>query len=47
MLKITVKKPDFTELFYFRTFEEFLEWWPREKKIWPEAVILDIEKIDD
>ena len=32
-------------LFIFKTFDEFLEWWPREKEIWPEAIILDIKRV--
>lgn len=45
MFEIIVKRPGDESLFIFRTFDEFLEWWPREKEIWPEAIILDIKRV--
>ena len=44
MFEIIVKRPGDESLFIFKTFDEFLEWWPREKEIWPEAIILDIKR---
>ena len=45
MFEIIVKRPGDKSLFVFRTFDEFLEWWSREKEIWPEAIILDIKRV--
>ena len=45
MFEIIVKRPGDESLFIFKTFDEFLEWWTREKEIWPEAIILDIKRV--
>ena len=45
MFEIIVKRGGEESLFTFKTFDEFIEWWPREKEIWPEAIILDIKRM--
>ena len=45
MFEIIVKRPGDESLFTFKTFDEFLEWWTREKEFWPEAIILDIKRV--
>ena len=45
MFEIIVKRPGDESLFIFETLDEFLEWWPREKEIWPEAAIANIKKV--
>lgn len=45
MFEIIVKRPGGESLFIFKTFDKFLEWWTREKEIWPEAIILDIKYV--
>ena len=45
MLEIIVKRPGDESLFTFKNLDEFLEWWPREKEVWPDAVILNITRV--
>lgn len=44
MLEITVKRPGSTYFCISKDLDEFLEWWSREKEIWPNAVIIDIKR---
>lgn len=45
MIQITVKRPNFEFETKFDTLDELIEWFSKEKEIWPMVVITNITRI--
>lgn len=45
MIQITVKRPNFEFETKFDTLDELIEWFSKEKEIWPDVVITNITLI--
>lgn len=45
MIQITVKRPNFEFDTKFDTLDELIEWFSKEKEIWPMVVITNITRI--
>ena len=45
MIRITVKRPNFEFETKFDTLDELIEWFSKEKEIWPMVVITNITHI--
>lgn len=45
MISVTIKRPNFEFETKFDTLDELIEWFSKEKEIWPMVVITNITRI--